>query len=654
MEQNQEEILNFCLKKIDRLKPTVDRLNELRTKTLEYYHSKPYPWDKDLEGKWSTVITDDVKNAINWALPSLTRIFTGSKDVVSITAQGAEDEKKAKYMTELTNYQLQIKNNWEFFIQDLLFDTLLFGTGFAKVYWKKHKERVLKTYENLTFEEMQFIKLKPNVEILKEEERMISVDKIDEFGNVISVEEKIYNIEVAYTIEDEYPILENVAPEDIGFTANTKSLDNVDFIFHKIKRKDYEIKEIYGKDKDELQQATSEEIISRLKKERFYNIDIDEFYNKDDELYTIYECYFNFKSSVPMRAVICGNIFLEEPVENPYGRHPFFATVTNKVSHRLWGEALADYIKLYQIIRTDLIRQFLNNVNYSNNSVVLIDKLKINPIEFRNNRFPGGIVTTEGLGGYESVNFPPMQPWVFSLFELITQERDATGISRYSQGLDPNTLNKTARGVLAIMQASQQRLELMARIFGVGIARIVNFVVDLNIKYFKKTQSIRLFNKWIEISPENIIGRYDISVNAGIGGNEQIIITQMQQLLGLFTQIGKFGIPIISPQNVYNVMKELIEAMGKKNVSDFITEPIRQEDLQALFERITMFILQGNMDAVIGGLKILADKLGIQYQGMATQKGEQVPPLPLEASQPSQPEAFFNLGQELQALRGMP
>ncbi|MEW6481953.1 MAG: hypothetical protein AB1397_02960, partial [bacterium] len=83
MEQDKEEILNFCLKKIDNLKTTVDRLNELRTEALEFYHSKPYPWDKDLEGKWSTVITNDVKNAINWALPSLIRIFTGSKDVVS-------------------------------------------------------------------------------------------------------------------------------------------------------------------------------------------------------------------------------------------------------------------------------------------------------------------------------------------------------------------------------------------------------------------------------------------------------------------------------------------------------------------------------------------------------------------------------------------
>ncbi|MEW6095370.1 MAG: hypothetical protein AB1567_02420 [bacterium] len=650
MEQNQEEILNFCLKKIDRLKPTVDRLNQLRTEILEYYNSKPYPFDKDLEGKFSTVITDDVKNAVNWALPSLMKVFTGSKSVVLINPQGAEDEQKAKYMTKLTDYQLQIKNNWDFFIYDLLFDSLLFGNGFAKVYWKKSKERVLKTYEKLTFDDYQFIKTKPNIEILKEE--VFTTSKIDELTG-ITLEEKLYNVEIAYTIEDEYPVIENVPPENISFTTNVRNLDDVDFIFHKIKRKDYEIKEIYKVEKDELQKA-SEEFVNNLQRERFDNISIDEFYDKDNDLYTVYECYFKYKSSIPMVAVICGNIFLEEPKENPYGRHPFFDTITGKVSHRLWGEALADYVKLYQIIRTDLIRQFLNNANYANNTMTLIDPLKISPIEFNNNRFPGGIVTTQGSGGYEPVIFSPLQPWVFNLFELITQERDATGISRYSQGLDPNTLNKTARGVLAIMQASQQRLELMARTFSVGLAKIVNFVVNLNIKYFKKPQSIRLFNEWIEISPDNIFGRYDISVNVGVGGNEQIVITQMQQLLGLFAQIGKFGIPIVSPQNVYNVMKELIEAMGKKNVSEFITEPAKQEDLIALFQQITMLIMQGNLEGVIGSLGILASKLGIQYQGMPTQKGEQVPPLPLEASQPSQPEAFFNLGQELQALRGMP
>ena len=53
------------------------------------------------------------------------------------------------------------------------------------------------------------------------------------------------------------------------------------------------------------------------------------------------------------------------------------------------------------------------------------------------------------------------------------QKENRTGITRYNQGLDANSLNKTATGISAILGQSAQRLELVARMFAeTGISEL--------------------------------------------------------------------------------------------------------------------------------------------------------------------------------------
>ncbi|MGK7355467.1 portal protein, partial [Salmonella enterica] len=51
------------------------------------------------------------------------------------------------------------------------------------------------------------------------------------------------------------------------------------------------------------------------------------------------------------------------------------------------------------------------------------------------------------------------------MIELLESKKEnRTGYTRYSQGLERDSLNKTATGVNRIMDASQKRMKLMARI----------------------------------------------------------------------------------------------------------------------------------------------------------------------------------------------
>jgi len=152
---------------------------------------------------------------------------------------------------------------------------------------------------------------------------------------------------------------------------------------------------------------------------------------------------------------------------------------------------------------------------------------------------------------------------------------------------------------------------MMARLIAeMGVAPLVTDVVDLNIRFLKKKTSVRYLNSWKDISPDNIIGKYDSIVNVGLGtGNKQQTIVNVQQLLGLYAQIQKAGVPIVTPQNVYNAMKELIKAMGFRNTADFVSDPAFNERIK----RLLMMLMQ------LGVVQV--PQIGMQVQMLAVDLG---------------------------------
>ena len=74
---------------------------EQRKQALEAYLRQPY--GNEVEGK-SQIVTGEVAEAIDGALPSLVRIFTGSDNIVVFEPQGPRDEASAKQATDYCNW----------------------------------------------------------------------------------------------------------------------------------------------------------------------------------------------------------------------------------------------------------------------------------------------------------------------------------------------------------------------------------------------------------------------------------------------------------------------------------------------------------------------------------------------------------------------
>jgi hypothetical protein len=148
-----------------------------------------------------------------------------------------------------------------------------------------------------------------------------------------------------------------------------------------------------------------------------------------------------------------------------------------------------------------------------------------------------------------------------------------TGITAYNQGLDSNSLNKTATGVAQIMNASQQRIELVARTFAeTGVKELFKLVHYLVRTTLTKPDIIRLRNKWVEVDPREWKARKDLSISVGLGaGNKDQQLVHLTSILNMQKEAIQIG--LTSPEKIFNALAKLTQNAGFKNPEEFWTNP---------------------------------------------------------------------------------
>jgi len=166
-----------------------------------------------------------------------------------------------------------------------------------------------------------------------------------------------------------------------------------------------------------------------------------------------------------------------------------------------------------------LTRQIVQNIALTNDPKMILAEESINISDY----IEGRKVIRKKPGspmGDAAMPMPVNQlsPQTFQFLEYLEgQKENRTGITRYNQGLDANSLNKTATGISAILGQSSQRLELIARMFAeTGISELFRFMVSLNQKFVDQNTVVRLTNKQLRVSPDDLNGNFDLIVNAGI------------------------------------------------------------------------------------------------------------------------------------------
>ena len=272
-------------------------------------------------------------------------------------------------------------------------------------------------------------------------------------------------------------------------------------------------------------------------------------------------------------------ILFDEEVDG----HPFCSWTPFPTPHKLVGESLDDKVGDIQEVKTALMRQVLDNLYLTNNPGLGVTE-RVN-LGDALDREIGGVVRVEDQAGPVGNHIMPITvPFTagasLGVMEYIDQAKEMrTGVNRMMQGLDPNTLNKTATGVNALTNFSQERLALVARIFAeMGLKRAFRKTLELACKYQDKARMIRLRNRWVPMDPREWSDQMDFAVTVGIGsGNKDQMLLHLQQILALQVQAIQFqgGVqgPLVTLHHIHNTLSRLVENAGLKAPELFFADP---------------------------------------------------------------------------------
>lgn len=550
------------------VEPAVRERYEIYYADKDYYRQK-FP----ILSKTSDLVSTDVADTIEWALPSLMKVFTGSDEVITIAGVTEEDDTKAETMQELLVYQLQRQNNFFTVLYNWMKDSLIVGMGIIKCYWERTEGYTTETAV-LNNEALQALT-----------QTGVTIEDIqgpDQFGDFSVTYQLPYYRKNA-------PKLENILVSEFLYSPDAKSLEEANFVAHKRKvtmsyLREREAQGVYaniddirvngnysGMNVDQVEQVIGDNYVDINKDEQTARQEV-----------VIYECYTKIDINndgilEDMIITICGDTIIRME-QNYMGRHPFFAISPTKDPHRIWVKrSYAELIGELQDLKVALTRQIMQNVALTNDPKMLLDESAINIDDFVQGRKVIRMKAGHSMNEVAMpMNITPLAPQTFQFLEWIEgQKENRTGITRYNQGLDANSLNKTATGISAILGQSAQRLELVARMFAeTGLSELFRFMVSLNQKFIDQQTVIRLTNKELKISPEDLDGSFDLIVNAGISiATKESTIMSTQTLLTALMQANAGGYMVSTPENIYNLFKKWIESIGFKNYGDYITDP---------------------------------------------------------------------------------
>jgi hypothetical protein len=246
--------------------------------------------------------------------------------------------------------------------------------------------------------------------------------------------------------------------------------------------------------------------------------------------------------------------------------------------HKFYGLSMYDLIGDVQEIKTTLLRQILNNAYLQNNSRTVVVDGQANIDDLLTSR-AGGIVRVKSPGAVSPMATPNfMQEGLAMIDKIDSIKEQRSGVTKVQMGLDADAINKshqTATTTNIMMNASTQRIELIARNFSEGVKRMFQGLLTLICKHQDQDRIIQLRGKFVNMNPREWVDRYNATVQVGLGSGSQ---DQRLEVLGrvLAVQeklISTGGMGIVDPQKIYNTLEKYLENAGYKDASQFFNNP---------------------------------------------------------------------------------
>ena len=564
-------------------------LSAIREEALAYYDRQPY--GDEQEGA-SSIVTSEFADVVESLMPGLMRVFTGSDDLAKFAPMAPGQEKWAKEASEYVPHVLMRQNDGFRVISALLKDALMYRLSGATVDLEDVEDKRSVPVQNLTQDAIDLIVAEAQAqgaELVMEltgdpptppAEASEGMPSPGTFSGMITVTHKRKRV-----------VVDSIAPEDIRFSPAARDEDKASYLGF-IKRVTSSDLVKLGLTQEEIDDLSADRDLSDEAAQRnegvledaeragpLSNGEADSerplwlvvaYIRADDDgdgiselLRVVYAHGGGTAGRIIERVEWSGpaSIALATPILMP---------------HTIVGRSLFDQTQDLQQLGSVLTRGLLDNLYIVNrprpvisdqvNLDSLIDWVPGSPIRLKPGARPGD-------NHVAWLQVPNVSAAVLSALEhLATVRENRTGVSRYNQGLDAESLNKTLGGLDRIMSAASQRQDLIARTFEeTAIKRLYRLIY----RAIKRAATgpvaywPQMGGGFASCDPSQWPDDMELSVDvAGIGNREQAIghlalVGSLQEKLIAF-QGGKAEGPFVTAENIANGAQKLTETLGYK------------------------------------------------------------------------------------------
>jgi len=557
-----------------------------RERAMEYFYGEPF--GNEEEGRSQVVVTD-VQDTIMWMMPSLMRIFTAGENVVEFVPEGPEDVAVAEQATNYVNHVFYKQNDGFMILYNLFLDALMQKVGIVKHYWEELQDTTTESYDNLTQGEYDSLLNDEDLELQEHTETVTERLALDpSTGQPVTVQDVSHEAVFSRTSFNGKVTIENVPPEEFLINRGAKSIADARFICHRshksrndLIRMGYDeeiVSELptYVSGADDI--TTSQEYMAR------HSYDSTGMYPNQaavdsEAMVQIFESYLKLDLeddgiSVLHKVTHSGNTILDlEPIDYI----PFSSVCPIPIPHKFFGLSVAETVQDIQLIRSTLTRNLLDNMYLANNGRFQVVEGQVNIDDLLTNR-PGGIVRTRSQGALQPIATPALQPAAFQMLEYWEGIKTGrTGVNPKTQGLSADVLKShvTTGAVQGALTNSQGRLELIARIFAdTGVRNMFRSIYNLIQRYEDRKKVVRVNNKYQEIDASSWRENMDVDIKVGIGyGDQNNRMNNLSAFSGMIEKVANQTEGIVSPDNVYNLVRQIGKEMGINNIDALVTPP---------------------------------------------------------------------------------
>lgn len=558
-----------------------------RSDLLDRYNAEPY--GDEVKGR-SKFVSSDVADAVEAILPDILDVFTSQEDLAEFIPVGPEDEEAAKQETDVVSHMFWEKNPGFENLYVWVKEALIQQNSYIWRGWVEKERVTVEEYDDLTYDELLAVvadlegeyefQEQYGFDVIKDNGEEIPVPKIGDDGQPVPISVKIKCVKKS----KEY-VIEPFPNEDFFGTPRwgRLGLDGIPCCGRRHRDKRIEDYIALGFDKasvETLTQAQDDEATSA----RHHTRDLEET-EADDNL-EVYEAYLNIDIDddgvIELVRVWCsrdGTKILKwadgSDAVDEVGSIPINALTPYLMPHRHIGRSTAEQVDDIQQVKSVLLRQTLDSIYATNYARPYFDENYagentyddlINPVQ-------GAPVRT---GGAEINWFTP-QPVagatlpLLDVFDNLKEMR--VGATRYNQGLDADSLNKTASGISQIMNASQKKVKLVARTIAETALKGLFLGIHRDLRSGPvKEMVMKLRGVWVQVNPTSWRDRSDMTVSVGTGrGNREEL--RQGLLLMIQGQEKLQGSRLVDEQKLYNTIAKLASTYGIRSIDPYINNP---------------------------------------------------------------------------------